>query len=115
LRIPIAIFLAATFGFLLRAPSRLGRRKLRGSVVAVPEVGGRPAFKPGKLATVAVALALAAAATLVLLQAGLVPSPIPRSLVRLGTAILGGVFVARAVGGFRLVALSGCLVLPCAT
>ena len=56
---------------------------------AVPEVAGKPLFRPGRLATLAVALALA----------GLV------ALLPAGCALAALGFLARAVGDFRHVGL----------
>jgi Protein of unknown function (DUF3995) len=70
----------------------------------VPERNGRPAFVPGPLATLAVAAALAFAAAIVLTRAGLwQASPLPAWLAGWGTWGLAIVFLARAVGDFRLV------------
>jgi Protein of unknown function (DUF3995) len=73
------------------------------AAAAVPEVAGRPAFKPSRTATLLVAMALLAAATLVATTARLVPDlPVPR-VARFLTFVLGSVFVARSIGDFRLV------------
>lgn len=70
---------------------------------AVPEVAGGPAFLPSRLATVAVAFALFVAAALVALAGRLLADPLATPLTRLLTFALGTVFVARAIGDFRLV------------
>jgi Protein of unknown function (DUF3995) len=70
---------------------------------AIPQVAGHPAFKPSRAGTLAVAMALLAAAGLVAATGHLVPGlPVPR-FARFLTFILGAVFVARSVGDFRLV------------
>jgi hypothetical protein len=69
----------------------------------IPEVNGKPAFVPSRAATLLVALGLAAAATLALVEGGIVPLPLPPLLARGAALLLGLVFVARAVGEFRLV------------
>lgn len=74
-----------------------------GTGAAIPSVGGRPVFRPGPAATLAVALGLALAAALVLAQARLVRLGLPPRLTLAGTLLLGAVFVLRAVGDFRLV------------
>ncbi len=70
---------------------------------AIPTIDGRPTFTPGRLTTIAVAAALAAAAITVLLRVGLLASPVSSTIVRTGTYILGAVFVLRAIGDFRVV------------
>ena len=70
---------------------------------AIPTIDGRPTFTPGRATTLAVALALAAAAVTVMLRVGLLDSPIPPAVVRVGTGLLGLAFVLRAIGDFRLV------------
>jgi hypothetical protein len=75
----------------------------RGKLSAVPEVNGRPAFKPSAATTLAVALALFAAALIVAAAMGWVRAPVSMrvlSLLLFGLALL---FFARAVGEFRLV------------
>ncbi len=77
-----------------------------GSGVAVPEVGGRPAFVPSKKAIVAVAVALLIAALIVLGRLGLWGTAMPRGPLVAGTWILAGIFLARAVGDFHLFGFS---------
>jgi len=76
----------------------------RGSfAAAIPEVSGRPALTPSPLATLGVALALLLAALIVATRAGLWNAPpLPAPLVRWGTWTLAAVFLARAIGDFRL-------------
>jgi Protein of unknown function (DUF3995) len=79
----------------------------RASAVGIPEVGGRPAFAPTPLATLAVALALGVAALIVATRAGLwTASPLPAQLASWATWVLAAVFIGRAVGDFRLVGFS---------
>lgn len=80
----------------------LGRR---GSfAAAIPEVSGRPALRPSPFTTFGVALALLLAAVIVATRAGLwnVP-PVPALLARWGTWTVAAVFLARAIGDFRLI------------
>jgi Protein of unknown function (DUF3995) len=73
------------------------------AAAAIPEVAGRPAFKPSRTGTLVVAMSLLAAAGLVATTGHLVPDlHVPR-FARFLTFILGSVFVARSVGDFRLV------------
>src|SRR5262245_58147553 len=75
------------------------------SVAVVPEVDGRPAFMPGKVATLLVAAALACAAAVVLVRAGMWTGapPVVALLARCGAWVLVAVFLARALGDFHLV------------
>jgi hypothetical protein len=70
---------------------------------AVPELAGRPAFKPSRSATLAVAMALFVAAALVATAGRLLVDPFAPPIVRSLTFGLGAVFLARAIGDFRLV------------
>ena len=76
------------------------------AVAVIPEVHGRPAFRPGVGITLVVATALAACAALVAVAAGLVPMPVSPWLVRVAMYALALVFVLRAIGDFRLVGFS---------
>jgi Protein of unknown function (DUF3995) len=76
---------------------------LAAGVAAIPEVDGRPAFSPSRAATLVVAGALFAAAGMVALAGRLVPNPFGPAAIRVFAYGLGVVFLARAVGDFRLV------------
>lgn len=73
------------------------------SSVVVPELDGKPVFRPSRLSCFAVAAALATAAALVACRGGLLPSPLAAIWIQVGTIGVGAVFVLRAVGDFRLV------------
>ena len=75
------------------------------STAVIPEVEGRPAFTPSRLSTLAVAVALFMAAGLVAAAGRLLGDPLASPIVRILTFVLGAVFVARAIGDFRLVGL----------
>ncbi len=75
----------------------------RSGSAVIPTVGGRPTFAPSRLTTLAVAVALTAAALTVLLRVGLIESPFSTGVVRAGTGVLGAIFLLRAIGDFRLV------------
>jgi hypothetical protein len=77
----------------------------RVSTATVPEIDGRPAFRPSRLGTLAVALALFIAAAVVAFAGRLWVDPLPPPLGRLLMFALGALFVARAVGDFRLLGL----------
>ena len=70
---------------------------------ALPEIDGRPAFTPRGPLTLLVAAALSLAALLLAVTGGVLEVPLPRSGLRLLTFGLALVFVARAIGDFRLV------------
>ena len=72
------------------------------SRAAIPEIEGHPVFSPSKVATFAVAIALLAAAFLVAVTGHLVVLALA-PIARLPTFFLSIVFLARAVGDFRLV------------
>ena len=101
----IAIGVAATLTFvvlaLLHMSWALGLAPIGGA--GVPEIGGKPTFVPGRGATLAVAAALLAAAFVVAARSGLLGALSQSRLVGLACGVLGLVFVARAVGEFRLV------------
>jgi hypothetical protein len=75
----------------------------RGKIAAVPEVEGRPAFVPSRLGTFGIALALLSCALLMTSASGIVRTPLPRHVVCWLMFALALVFLARAVGDFRLV------------
>jgi len=70
---------------------------------AIPEVEGRPVFVPTRSACFAVAFALLAAAFVLLVRGGYVALPGAPWLGAAGSASVGVVLVARAVGDFRYV------------
>ena len=76
-----------------------------GKDAAVPQTATSktPVFRPGKFATLLVAVALAVAAALVAVRVGLLSLGIPDWLPRLGCTLLALVFLARAIGDFRYV------------
>jgi Protein of unknown function (DUF3995) len=72
----------------------------------VPEVGGRPAFTPGRTSTLVIAALLEIAASLVALQGKLFAiGGLPPALIRMGALGVALVLAARGVGDFRLVGL----------
>jgi hypothetical protein len=73
-------------------------------IAAVPDSGGRPAFSPSRTATLAVAAGLFAAAYVVAASGQLIASPLGR-WARVATFGLSAIFLARAVGDFRLVGI----------
>jgi hypothetical protein len=75
----------------------------RGKAVSVPQVGAARAFNPSVLVTLAVAAALFLSVIIVLARAGILYTSIRPSHFTLPAVLLSLVFLARAVGEFRLV------------
>lgn len=76
---------------------------VRGRSAALPEVDGRPVFVPTRAACFGVAAALAVAACVLLAKGGHLALPGTRWLGTAGSATVGVVLVARAIGDFRYV------------
>ncbi len=72
-----------------------------GLAAALPQVNGRPAFQPGRVATVGVALALGVLGAIFLSLGGVVVMPWASGLALLAAVVLS----VRTVGDFRLVGL----------
>lgn len=94
----IAVFLALA---MLHLYWVFGGRALK--LGAVPQVAGRPAFVPSPGMTLGVALALSTCALLVAGTVGWLPIPIPQRFFCWLVFALALVFLARAIGDFRLV------------
>ena len=99
----IAVLTAATLALiaLVHVYWALGGQVAKSA--ALPEVDGRPAFTPRGSMTLMVAAALLLAALLVAVTGGALPVSLPRLGTRALTLGLALVFVARAIGDFRLV------------
>jgi Protein of unknown function (DUF3995) len=78
-----------------------GGRRGAGSVV--PELDGKPLFRPRAFETVGVAVLLLVAAALVLARAGTGLDVFPRIVSAWGTRALAVVLVVRSIGDFRYV------------
>ena len=78
-------------------------RGTAGGDAAVPELNGSPLFRPGRISTLAVGLALLTAGLIVLERGGAGPAFLPPALARWGTGLVALVFLARAMGEFRYV------------
>ncbi len=73
-----------------------------GARVAIPEVGGRPAFEPGRAGTLVVAGLLLAAAAIVAMKAlAIPPDGLGAWIVGAGAWVLTAVFLLRTVGDFN--------------
>jgi hypothetical protein len=74
-------------------------------VVVPTRLDGTPLFRPGRTATLGVALLLIIAGLLVLQQGGILTLPGRAVAYRLGIWLLGAVLVLRTVGDFRYVGM----------
>jgi hypothetical protein len=99
----IGVALVATFvGLaLVHVFWALGGRS--GAAAAVPSVAGKPSFRPSPLATVAVAVALLAAALSTAAALGWLGELIPARVVRVLTLTMSLGFLLRAIGDFKYV------------
>ena len=103
LTIIIALPLVATFLTLAlwHVYWLLGGRVGRDAVI--PQVDGKPVFRPSAVATFMVAVALALCALLLAATAGLVPLPVSHTVLAWLTLALAFILLLRAIGDFRLV------------
>ncbi|HQR39887.1 MAG TPA: DUF3995 domain-containing protein [Blastocatellia bacterium] len=69
----------------------------------IPTVDGKRTLDPSPLASVVVATALAVAAAVVFASTGTLRSVAPMWFVRVGLVVLAMVFLARAIGDFRMI------------
>ena len=99
----LAILLVGAFALLalVHVYWALAARATRSA--ALPEIDGRAAFVPSRMATLAVASALAACALLVAATSGLAPPLLPLRMLCGLMFALAIVLMARAIGDFRLV------------
>jgi hypothetical protein len=74
-----------------------------GAANAVPEIDGKPLFRPGTVVTLVVAGLLAVAGALVLQRAGLAYAFGPKMVRRAGVWVVALAFVVRAVGDFNYI------------
>lgn len=98
--IAVAIFAAVAALHLFWA---LGGKWGKDAAVPQTATSKTPVFRPGKLATLLVALVLAVAAAVVAARVGLLSLGIPDQLVRLACGLLALGFLGRAIGDFRYV------------
>jgi hypothetical protein len=105
LLVPIALLVSATFACLsgLHVYWACGGRQ--GIKAAIPELDGRPLFRPGIAGTLMVALLLAVAGMLVLERAAVGPGIVPPTISLWGTWAVATALVGRAVGEFNYVGL----------
>ena len=74
-----------------------------GSRAAVPQIGKAPAFNPSPTATIAVGVALLAAAATVAAAGGKFATALPYWMSMTAALVLASILLIRAVGDFRLV------------
>ncbi|OPH48472.1 hypothetical protein BC351_08365 [Paenibacillus ferrarius] len=76
-----------------------------GKHAAIPSQAGenRPAFVPGKMATLFVAVLLLIACLILLVQSGYTQYLQASMMTRIGCVVCGSVFLLRAIGDFRFV------------
>lgn len=74
-----------------------------GQAAAIPQVGNKPSFQPGTIATIAVAFALFGAAGVVAIRSGILLDPTLSFLATIGCWVLAAILAMRAIGDFRLV------------
>jgi len=99
----LACLLAATFALLSLLHVYWACGGTWGKAVAVPEWNGRAAFTPSRFATALVAIGLADCAALVAALAGWLPLPVGPGFLRVLGYAVALLFLARAIGDFRLV------------
>jgi len=102
----LAVLTAVVFAALsaLHVYWAVGGRRGMGAVI--PTVEGRRTLNPSALATIVVAVALALAAAITLGATGILAAVAPAWVIRSGLVVLAVVFVARAVGDFRLIGVT---------
>jgi hypothetical protein len=98
----IAVMLASVLAFLSLAHVYWAAGGRGPSMAAVPHAEGRPAFTPTRAGAIVVAVGLAVAAVVALVCGGVVAPPVAAPYRAFGI-LLGLVFLARAIGEFRLV------------
>lgn len=99
----IPILLASTLLFLAGLHLYWAAGGPWGMGAAIPESNGKPLFIPSRLSTVAVALALSAAAGVAVIRGFFLFSSFPGSPAHWLTVAIGAVFALRAIGEFRFV------------
>ena len=94
----IAIFLCLS---LVHVYWLLGGRV--GQLAAIPEIDGKPIFKPSAVATLVVAIGLALCAVVIAGTTGIFALPLSQTVLSWMTRGLATVLLLRAIGDFRLV------------
>jgi hypothetical protein len=103
LLVPVALSVAAVLAGLSGLHVYWAFGGHRGQKAAIPELEGRPLFRPGVGGTLAVALLLAVAGMLVLERAAVGPGIVPPTVSLWGTRGVAAALIGRAVGDFNYV------------
>ena len=106
----VAVVLAGTFILIATlhvrwALTSVGASSSHISVVVPTRLDGTPLFRPGRTATLGVALFLITASLLVLQQGGVLMLPGRAVAYRVGIWLLAAILVLRTVGDFRYVGI----------
>ena len=99
----VGVLLAAVFVILALFHVDWTFRGIPTRIPVVPDIPDKPPINPSPASCLGVATALALAAVVTLASADLMLTAIPYRLRMIAGLVLGGVFVLRAVGDFRLV------------
>jgi hypothetical protein len=100
LLVPVALSVSAVFAGLSGLHVYWAFGGHRGRKAAIPELNGKPLFRPGVGGTLLVACLLALAGLLVLERAGIGPGLFPPTVSRWGTRGVAAALIGRAVGDF---------------
>jgi len=103
--VPVALSVSTVFAGLAGLHVYWAFGGHRGRKGAIPEVDGKPLFRPGRAGTLVVAVLLAAAGALVLGRAAVGPRilPVPPILGLWGTWGVAAALIGRAIGDFNYV------------
>lgn len=102
----IAAIAATTLGTLATVHLYWAAGGRAGLDAAIPTRNGVPVLRPGRGITLLVALALAGLAVLVLWRDGALSLPLPFVIAHIATPLVALVFLARAIGDFRILGWS---------
>jgi Protein of unknown function (DUF3995) len=101
LLVPVALSVSAVFAALSGLHAYWAFGGHRGRRTAIPELNGKPLFRPGVGGTLLVAGLLALAGMLVLERAGIGPGLFPPTVRLWGTRGVAAALIGRAVGDFN--------------
>ena len=105
LLVPLAFSVSAVFSALSGLHVYWAFGGHRGVTAAIPELDGKPLFRPGVIGTLAVAILLAVAGALVIERAGVGPGILPPTVSLWGTRGVAAALMGRAVGDFNYVGI----------
>ena len=101
LLVPVALSVSTAFAGLSGLHFYWAFGGQRGRKGAIPELDGKPLFRPGVAGTLAVAILLALAGTLVLERAAVGPGIVAPTISLWGTWGVAAALIGRAVGDFN--------------